>query len=193
MGQASYEMAARPEFKAHAVKGNFSFKLELALRHYANNKYYSVIQYSEPILFDENNNLLFHINTYRIGNELSPRELGRYMAQIIYGPIEKHADYSKLMIEEAGKILCAKMDEKDRLVVRAHLQGMKSQAKLKTAEIATLTGLPTRTITSVNEKLLKMGNTFQPFQHFTTAQKYVQFANQHGFIREEILEKVPPV
>ncbi|MCI4667860.1 MAG: hypothetical protein MRZ79_06840 [Bacteroidia bacterium] len=186
MGQASYQLASRPEYKEHAMKGSYSSKLELAIRHHANNKYYSVIQYSEPILFDENSNLLYHINSYRIGNELSVKELNRYMAQIIFGPVERHDTYSQMVIEEAGKILWSKMDEKDHAVVMACIEGFENQKKLKTAEVAEMTGYSTRTITSVNERLLKIGNMYLPFKEFTTAQRFINFAFEQGFFRKEM-------
>lgn len=188
MGQASYQLAARPEFKAHAMKGSYSSKLELAVRHHANNQYYSVVQYSEPILFDEKNNLLYHINTYRIGNEINVKELSRYMAQIIHGPIEKHNDYSKLLVEEAGKILCQKLEAKEKRVLGVYLKAISQEKKYKTAEIAQKTELSPRMITAINEKLLRIGNTYLPFQQFTTAHRFVEFMYEHRFLTKKMLE-----
>jgi len=190
MGQASYEMAAKPEYRAHAAKGNFSSKLEFALRHYINNRYYSITQVSEPALFDKKENLLFHINSYRIGNELSPKELKRYLAQITYGPVEKHVEYSNILVREAGKIIFNKLEPKERLVLLEYLRGIEENSRLRIADIAEATGLTTRAITSANEKLIRMGNTYLPFQQFATAQKFLQFAHEQGFFFSELKQLV---
>ncbi|MEO0896831.1 MAG: hypothetical protein AAFY71_10560 [Bacteroidota bacterium] len=186
MGQAVYELAARPEFRAHASKGQFSQRSEIILRHYVSEKEYMVTQLSEPILFDERENLLFHINTYRIGNEASMQDKERFLSRVIHGPLEEHSLFTKALVAQAGMILWEKFGIKERKVAMAYISSIRKDEKITSAQIASMTGSNPRAITAANEKILKIGNTYCPFQTFATAYKFLHFAYKVGFFPEDM-------